>query len=115
MCKSKIQCIILVLHSPVVGIVTETVGCIVLPSKTSPVIISSVGTGGIDALADINLVDLMEKIETDISLMVFIKVEGDGDDNIPADNVSLLLGNCSTLESHDVTDNDEESVGAGLL
>lgn len=103
------------LHSPVVGIATETVCCIVLLSKTPPVIITSVGTGGIDAPADINLVDLMEKTETDISLMVFIKVEGGDDDNIPVDNVSLLLGNCSTLESHDVTDNGEESVGAGLL
>ena len=103
------------LYSPVVRIVTETVDCIVLLSKTSPVIISSVGNGGIDALADINLVDLMEKIETDISLMVFIKVEGDGDDNIPVDSVSLLLGNCNTLESHDVTDSGGESVGVGLL
>lgn len=103
------------LHSPVVGIATETVGCIVLLSKTSPVIITSVGTGGIDALADINLVDLMEKIETDTSLMVFIKVEDDGDDNIPVDSVSLLLGNCNTLESNDVTDNGGESVSVGLL
>ena len=103
------------LYSPVVGIATETVGCIVLLSKTSPVIMSSVGTGGIDALADINLVDLLEKTETDILLMVLIKVEGDDDDNTPVDDVSLLLGNCNTLESHDVTDNGGESVGVGLL
>ena len=71
-----------------------------------------VGTGEIDPLTENSTVDLTEN---DISLMVFIKVEGGDNDNILADNVSLLLDDCNTLESHDVTGDSGELVGVGLL
>lgn len=65
-----------------------------------------------DTLVGSDSVDLMERTETDISLMVFIKVEDGDSDDVPVDSTGLLLDNCNPL--HDVTDGSGELVVVSL-